>query len=103
MVHKELLITEYWFEGDRFQWAHITIGKGKGALSILIDYDSREGTDKWFTLRMGGKIIITQQEWSDFDLVVAVIEDRRIVIYDRETGFNSEALQQDGRFLRWNR
>lgn len=101
MVYKEMLFTEYTYEGKKFQWAHLIVGKGKGNLEVLIDYTSRVCTSENFSLKMDGRTLISQQEFSDFDVVSAVIENTPIIFYAKDAGFNIAALTNQGKYMRW--
>ena len=101
MVHKSIQFTEYVFEGRKFQWATIRIGSGKNAISIQVNYDERKATEEHFTLRLKGVPVILCQDYSDFDNVFAHVNERLVVFYEKERGFNILAVANNGQYLKW--
>ncbi|MDD2299477.1 MAG: hypothetical protein PHN69_04475 [Candidatus Pacebacteria bacterium] len=100
MVYKELCFVEYMFEGKKFQWATMTIGK-KNPLKLTINYTARHSTPENFTLFMHSVVVVANLRYADFDKVYGHIEDQCVDFYTKENGFNTEITAIKEQYLYW--
>ena len=91
---------EYTFQGRKFQWATITIGK-KDPFELTINYTARHSTPETVTLFMHSAVVVAQQNYADFNKVYGHIEDEYVEFYTKENGFNTEITAIKEQYLCW--